>query len=52
MSSMVEPLSPMALPDALASESSVFRLFFFTGHAVLTLRSIGDNRSTIPAAAS
>ena len=45
--SMVEPLSPMALPDAQASESSGFRLFCLTSHSHFKRRSIRDNRSTI-----
>ena len=45
--SMVEPLSPMALPDGQASESSGFRLFCLTSHSHFKRRSIGDNRSTI-----
>ena len=45
---MVELLSPIALPDALAEVSYGFTAAFLTGHAVLMLRSIGDKRSTIP----
>ena len=49
---MVEPLSPMALPDAQAAASEVFSAAFLNGHSVFKRRSIGDNRSTIPAAGS
>jgi hypothetical protein len=49
---MVEPLSPMALPDAPAAASAVFSAAFLNGHSVFKRRSIGDNRSTIPAAAA
>ena len=41
----------MALPDAQAAESAVFSAAFLNGHSVFKRRSIGDNRSTIPAAA-
>ena len=51
-SSLVEPLSPMALPDAQAAASEVFSAAFLNGHSVFKRRSIGDNRSTIPAAAA
>ena len=44
---MVELLSPIALPDALAEVSYGFMAAFLTGHVVLTFRSIGDNRATI-----
>jgi hypothetical protein len=47
-SSSVELLSPIAPPDALAAASYDFTAASLTGHAVLKLRSIGDNRSTIP----
>jgi hypothetical protein len=42
----------MALPDAQAAASEVFSAAFLNGHSVFKLRSIGDNRSTIPAAAA
>ena len=45
---MVELLSPIAPPDALAAASYGFTAAFLSGHAALTFRSIGDNRSTIP----
>ena len=46
-SSIVELLSPIAPPDALAAAFYRFKAAFLTGHAALTFRSIGDNRSTI-----
>ena len=49
---MVELLSPIALPDAQAAASYGLKAAFLTGHAALTFRSIGDNRSTIPPAVS
>jgi hypothetical protein len=49
---MVELLSPIALPDAQAAASYGLMAAFLTGHAGLMLRSIGDNRSTIPPAVS
>ena len=42
----------MALPDAQAAASAVFSAAFLNGHSVFKRRSIGDNRSTIPAAGS
>jgi hypothetical protein len=45
-------LSPIAPPDAQAAASYGFTAAFLTGHAALTFRSIGDNRSTIPPAVS
>jgi hypothetical protein len=47
-SSIVELLSPIAPSDAPAAASYRFTAAFLTGHAALTFRSIGDNRSTIP----
>jgi hypothetical protein len=48
VSSSVELLSSIAPPDALAAASYGFTAAFLTGHAGLTFRSIGDNRSTMP----
>ena len=47
-SSIVELLSPIAPSDAPAAASYGFTAAFLTGHSALKLRSIGDNRSTIP----
>ena len=49
---MVELLSSIAPPDAPAAASYGFTVASLTGHEALTLRSIGDNRSTIPPAVS
>ena len=46
-SSLVEPLSPMAPPDAQAAASSGFSAVALAGYGALRLRSIGDNRSTM-----
>ena len=47
VSSMVELLSPIALPDALASVSYGFSAVGLTGSGGFRRRSIEDNRSTI-----
>ena len=46
-SSMVEPLSPMALPRRASGGVFGFPAVSPTGHGDFKLRSIGDNRSTI-----
>jgi hypothetical protein len=46
-SSLVEPLSPMALRDAQGAAYRGFSAVALSGYGALRLRSIGDNRSTM-----